>query len=81
MNITIDTDPKDIPWIFKNRDLTIPSTQELHTYLTLLVNDDPEPLRFLYSKSQEYTKYNGANAYTFKRWLDKLKKDLVKTKL
>lgn len=78
--VTLETDPKDIPWIFKNRDLTIPSCKELHTYLTLLVEDNPEQLRFLHSQSQKYIKYGGANTYTFKGWLTKLKRDLDKHK-
>lgn len=77
--ITIDTDPLDIPWIFRNRDLTIPSTQELKEYLTILVEDDIENVRFLHRRQQEYLKFGGGNAYAFSKWIAKLKRDLEKT--
>lgn len=77
--ITLDTDPSDIPWIFRNRDLTVPATRELKKYLQLVMDEDPELLRFLYRRSQEYTKYGGANAYTWQRWSNKLAKDVKNT--
>lgn len=77
--ISLDTDPIDVPWIFRNRDLTIPATRELKKYLQLVLDDDPEHLRFLYRRSQEYCKFGGANAYTWKRWLNKLTKDVNNT--
>lgn len=76
--VTLDTDPKDIPWIFRNRDLTVPATRELKKYLQLVLEEDPELLRFLYRRSQEYQNYGGANAYTWKRWVNKLTKDVDK---
>lgn len=77
--ISLETDPLDVPWIFRNRDLTIPATRELKKYLMLVLDEDPELLRFLYRRSQEYTKFGGANAYTFVRWSKKLAKDVKNT--
>lgn len=76
--VSIDTDPVDIPWIFRNRDLTIPATRELQKYLALVIEEDVELLRFLYRRSQEYVKFGGANTYTFKKWVAKLKRDVEK---
>lgn len=77
--ISIDTDPTTIPFIFRNRDLTIPATKELKEYLQIVVEEDEQLLKFLHSRSQEYINYNGANQYTFKKWITKLKRDLIKT--
>jgi hypothetical protein len=75
----LDTDPHDIPFIFRNRDLTIPSTRELHAYLSAVVEDDITKLWFLYRRSQDYVNYGGCSTHTFPKWQDKLKRDLAKT--
>lgn len=77
--ISLETDPKDIPWIFRNRDLTIPATRELKKYLLLVIEEDPELLRFLHRTSQKYIAYGGANTYAFGKWMKKLIRDLDKT--
>ena len=45
-----------------------------------MVTHKPQVLKFLHTKSQEYVKHGGANAYTFERWKHKLLKDCNKTK-
>ena len=75
-----DVDPTTLPFIFKNKELTVPANQLLKDWLEYMVVHNPEVLKFLHTQSQEYVKHGGANAYTFERWKKKLKKDCSKTK-
>lgn len=75
-----DIDPTTLPFIFKNKELTVPANAELKEWLEYMVVNLPKELKFLHLKSQEYVKHGGANAYTFERWLKKLAKDCKKTK-
>lgn len=65
----------EVPFIFKNRDLTVPANTILKEWIRWALEECPDELKFLHRRSQEYTKYGGANSYTFKRWLTKLEKD------
>lgn len=69
-----------IPFIFKNRDLTIPANKILRDWLLDVLNNEPKDLLFLYRKSQEYTKHGGANTYSFDSWLRKIRKDVDNVK-
>lgn len=79
-NIILDKDPSTIPFIFKNKELTVPANKQLKDWLEYMLVHKPSVLKFLHTKSQEYVKHGGANAYTFKRWLHKLEKDCSKIK-
>jgi len=71
-------DPFTIPFIFRNRDLTLPANPALKEWLELTFQQDPEHLRFLYREQQKYILYGGGNTYTWKRWITKLERDLQK---
>lgn len=80
MNTQEDVDPTTLPFIFKNKELTIPANSQLKDWLMYMVDYKPDVLKFLHTKSQEYVKHGGANTYTFERWKKKLKKDCTKIK-
>ena len=73
-------DPFTIPFIFRNRDLTIPANPSLKEWLDLAFKDNPDNLKFLYRRQQRYIMYGGGNSYTWARWITKLERDLIKTK-
>ena len=70
---SIDKLPKHV---FVDRELSKPVGDELKEFLTFLVLNEPETLRYLHRKGQEYVEYGGANLLPFSRWLGQLKTSL-----
>lgn len=70
---TVDKLPKHV---FTDRALCKPVGEELKAFLTFLVLNEPETLRYLHRKGQEYVEYGGANVLDFAKWLGQLKTSL-----
>jgi len=70
---TVDKIPKHV---FIDRELSKPVGTELKEFLTFLVLNEPETLRYLHRKGQEYKDYGGANLLSFSKWLGQLKTSL-----
>lgn len=74
-----DIDPtKDLAFIFKNVQCTIPANKKLCEWLLWMCDNYPESLRFLHRHAQAYVEHGGGSVYTFKRWSGKIKKDCTK---
>ncbi|HIF9209346.1 TPA: hypothetical protein ACX6R8_001331 [Photobacterium damselae] len=69
--------PFEIDFIFLDRFLTIPANRPLYIWLVEMSSDENiDNLHFLYIKSQQYKKYNGAYNMSFQQWQKKLKLNL-----
>lgn len=62
--------------VFKDCELSKPVGEEFRSYLTFLVLNEPDALRYIHRKGQEYVDYGGANHLPFFRWLGQLKTSL-----
>ena len=70
---SVDTLP---PHIFSSRDLTKPVGKEFRDYLSFLLVNNKECLRYLHRKSLEYVNYGGSNNLSFEKWCSQLKTQL-----
>ena len=57
------------PHVFMNRDMTRPVGKEFIEYLAFLIKHNPETLRYIHRKAQEYVDYGGANQIPFNKWI------------
>lgn len=73
--------PLKIPHVFFNTALTKPATKELADYLLRALEEHPEALRYLHTKSQQYVKHgSGVPKMTYNKWKVKLKTDMRRQK-
>lgn len=72
------THPKDIPHIFRNRDLTHPANPLLKEWILFAYEHDKPLLKYIYKEQTKYVKFGGGCAYTFAKWVEKLFKDATK---
>ena len=70
---TVDKLPKHV---FSDRALCKPVGEELRTFLTFLAVNEPDTLKYLHRKGQEYIDYGGAHVLSFDKWLGQLKTSL-----
>lgn len=70
---SVDTLP---PHIFSSRDLTKPVGDEFRAYLSFLLLNNKECLRYIHRKSQEYVDYGGSHRLSFAKWCGQLKTQL-----
>ena len=64
--------------VFTDRELSAPVGEELCQFLQFLLDNEPETLRYLHRKGQEYTDYGGANVLSWSKWLGQLRNNLRK---
>lgn len=64
--------------LFKSRDLTKPVGKEFREYLLFLLNNNPECLKYLHRKSQEFSDYGGSFRLSWDKWLGQLTTQLNK---
>lgn len=64
--------------LFRSRDLTKPVGKEFIAFLTFLMNNNPDSLRYLHRKSLEFSDYGGANKLSWAKWLGQLTTQLHK---
>ena len=70
---------EDLPaHIFTDRELSAPVGEELRAFLQFLLDNEPEALRYLHRKGQEYIDYGGANVLSWTKWLGQLRNNLRK---
>lgn len=68
-------DPFNLAFIFRNMQCTEPTNTPLASWCIYMVDNNPDDLKFLYAKGQEYVKHGGCGIYTYDRWLKQLKRN------
>ena len=56
------------PHIFSSRDITKPVGKEFRAYLSFILLNNKECLRYIHRKSLEYVNYGGSNNLSFEKW-------------
>ena len=70
---SVDTLP---PHVFSSRDLTKPVGREFREYLSFLLANNKECLRYIHRKSLEYVDYGGSHRLSFAKWVGQLNTQL-----
>lgn len=60
------------PHIFSSRDLTKPVGKEFREYLSFLLLNKRDCLRYIHRKSLEFVNYGGSNNLSFEKWCSQL---------
>ena len=76
-----DIDPTEIPFIFKNKELTKPANALCHRWMTHFIYHDQEVLRFLFNRTQLYCKHKGANPTSWAKWVNRCERELRLNKI
>ena len=70
---------EDLPaHVFTDRELSAPVGVDLCEFLQFLLDNEPDALRYLHRKGQEYIDYGGANVLSWTKWLGQLRNNLKK---
>lgn len=70
---------EDIPLhVFTNKECTITPSKELRDYLSFMLEHHVDDLQYLHKYTQTFTKYGGCYMLSFDRWVEKLRRDLIK---
>lgn len=70
---------EDLPsHVFTDRELSNPIGEELCEFLQFLLDNEPDTLRYIHRKGQEYVDYGGANVMPWAKWLGQLRNNLKK---